>query len=84
MMKSRYGQKRTIASNGHGIYTVEGDAAYYRVGMTEDNTKIGYFDPEGGPMFHVGDEFQGGRINEIFVEKAEEGKFKIRLEVEEA
>ena len=81
---SRYGQKRTLVSNGHGIYTMEGDAHYYRVGMNEDNTKIAYFDPEGGPFISVGSELDrfSGKITDIIVEKAPEGKFKIRLEIE--
>lgn len=81
---SRYGVARTITDNGHGLFTVEGDARYYRVGSTEDGTGIAYFDPEGGPFIHVGtdmDEF-GGKVTDIVVEKAPEGKFKIRLEVE--
>lgn len=78
---SRYGDKRKVSSNGHGIFTIEGSAHYYRVGMTEDNSKISYFDPEGGPMIMVGDSFENGKITDIFVEKTDEGKFKIRVEV---
>ena len=84
-MQSRYGQSRTITPNGNGIYTMEGDAHYYRVGMSEDNTKIDYFDPEGGPFISVGSELDrfGGKITDIIVEKAPKGKFKIRLEIDE-
>lgn len=84
--QSRYGQSRTITPNGHGIYTMEGDAHYYRVGMNEDNTKIAYFDPEGGPFIAVGSELDrfGGEITDIIVEKdAPKGKFKIRIEINE-
>lgn len=80
---SRYGDYRSITSNGHGIYTIEGDAHYYRVGMNDDNTKVAYFDPQGGPFYSVGVDYGFGKINEIFVETAEEGKFKIRVEVEQ-
>jgi hypothetical protein len=65
---------------------MEGDAHYYRVGMNEDNTKIAYFDPEGGPFIAVGSELDrfGGEITDIIVEKdAPEGKFKIRIEINE-
>jgi hypothetical protein len=81
---SRYGQKRTLTPNGHGIYTMEGDAHYYRVGMNEDNTKIAYFDPEGGPFIAVGSELDrfSGKITDIIVEKAPQGRFKIRLEID--
>lgn len=81
---SRYGEARTITDNGHGLFTVEGKAHYYRVGATEDNKGIAYFDPEGGPFIHVGaymDEF-GGVVKDIIVEQSTEGNFKIRIEVE--
>jgi hypothetical protein len=51
--------------------------------MNEDNSKISYFDPEGGPMIMVDDDFEHGKITDIFVENADEGKFKIRIEVGE-
>jgi hypothetical protein len=82
-LHSRYGDKRTVTANGHGIYTIEGKTHYYRVGMDDDNTKIGYFDPEGGPFISVGSDYGFGTITEIFVEKSEEGNFKIRVEVEQ-
>ena len=82
-LHSRYGDKRTVTANGHGIYTIEGKSHYYRVGMDDDNTKIGYFDPEGGPFICVGSDYGFGKINEIFVEKSEQGNFKIRVEVEQ-
>jgi hypothetical protein len=79
---SRYGDKRTITPNGHGIYTMEGKARYYRVGG--DEKKIEYFDPEGGPFISVGSEWDefDGKITDIIIESAPEGEFKIRLEVE--
>lgn len=80
---SRYGESRNITNNGHNIWTVEGKAHYFRVGMTEDNTKIDYFDPEGGPFIHVGDDLGFGKIIEIAVEKNnKKDHFKVRLEVE--
>jgi len=82
-LHSRYGDKRTVTANGHGIYTIEGKTHYYRVGMDDDNTKIGYFDPEGGPFISVGSDYGFGTITEIFVEKSEQGNFKIRVEVEQ-
>jgi hypothetical protein len=82
-LHSRYGDKRTVTPNGHGIYTIEGKTHYYRVGMDDDNTKIGYFDPEGGPFICVGNDYGFGTINEIFVEESEKGNFKIRVEVEQ-
>lgn len=83
MKSSRYGDKRKITNNGHNLYTVEGKAHYYRCGMNEANTEIAYFDPEGGPMIHVGDNHGFGKITSIFVESAPEGQFKVRLEVEQ-
>jgi len=82
-LHSRYGDKRTVTPNGHGIYTIEGKTHYYRVGMDDNNTKVGYFDPEGGPFICVGSDYGFGTINEIFVEKSEQGNFKIRVEVEQ-
>jgi hypothetical protein len=79
---SRYGDPRTMTHNGHNLYTVEGKAHYYRVGMNEANTEIAYFDPEGGPMIAVGDKIAYGTIVSIIKETAPEGRFKIRLEVE--
>ncbi len=80
---SRYGDKRTVTYNGHGIYTIEGKAHYYRVGASEDNKGIDYFDPEGGPFICVGSDYGFGTINEIILENAETGKFKIRVEVDQ-
>jgi hypothetical protein len=51
--------------------------------MSDDNTKVGYFDPEGGPFISVGSDYGFGKINEIIVEKSPEGNFKIRVEVEQ-
>lgn len=79
---SRYGDSRTVTNNGHGWFTVEGNARYYRVGMSDDNEEIAYFDPEGGPFIAIGDQFHGhGIITKICVEKTTKGKFKIRVEV---
>ena len=82
---SRYGKSRIITPNGHNIYTMEGEAEFYRVGMTDDNTKIAYFDPEGGPFIQVGSELDrvSGKITDIIMETAPEGKFKIRIEIDE-
>lgn len=81
---SRYGDKRIITNNGHGIYTMEGNAKYYRVGSSVDGKRIEYFDPEGGPFIHVGVDMEefGGKISDIIVESAPQGRFKIRVEVE--
>lgn len=81
---SRYGDKRTITDNGHGIYTMEGPARYYRVGSSVDGKRIEYFDPEGGPFIQVGADMHefGGKITDIIVESAPEHYFKIRLEIE--
>lgn len=79
---SRYGQKRTVTDNGHGIFTIEGEARYTRAGMNKDNTKIDYFDPEGGPFICVGSDYGFGVINEIHIEPSgKENHFKIRVEV---
>lgn len=78
---SRYGQKRFITDNGHGVFTIHGAAHYTRVGMNEDNTEIAYFDPEGGPFISVGDNLGFGAIKSIRIE--ESGKkdyFKILVE----
>lgn len=76
----RYGLERIVTDNGHGIYTIEGEAHHCRVSDT-------MFDAEGGVLddnaLYIGYDYGFGKINEIFVEKAEEGKFKIRVEVEE-
>jgi len=83
-LHSRYGDKRTVTSNGHGIYTIEGKSLYYRVGMTDDNSRIGYFDPEGGPFISIDADYGFGKITEIIVEKtAPKDHFKIRVEVEQ-
>jgi hypothetical protein len=83
-LNSRYGDSRKITDNGHGVWTIEGKAHYYRVGMNDDNTKIGYFDPEGGPFISVGSDYGFGKISEIIVENTEEGNFKIRVEVDDS
>jgi len=85
-MTSRYGDKRKITNNGHGWYTVEGKAHYYRCGMNDANTEIAYFDPEGGPFLHVGDDFDGrGKILSFVIEKdAPKDHFKVRVEVEQS
>jgi len=78
---SRYGDKRTVTPNGHGLYTIEGKSHYYRVGGKE---KVDYFDPEGGPFISVGSDYGFGKITEIVVEKdAPDNHFKIRVEVEQ-
>ncbi len=82
MKNSRYGDARKTTSNGHGMYTIEGKAHYYRVGMNDDNSQIAYFDPEGGPFISVGDDLGFGRISEIVVEKSKEGSFKIRVQID--
>jgi hypothetical protein len=82
IQSSRYGQRRTVTDNGHGIYTIEGEARYTRAGMSECNTKIGYFDPEGGPFISVGDDLGFGQISEIRIEPSgKKDHFKIRVEV---
>ena len=78
---SRYGKKRFITDNGHGVFTIHGEAHYTRVGMNEDNTEIAYFDPDGGPFISVGDNLGFGEIKSIRIE--ESGKkdyFKILVE----
>ena len=81
-LRSRYGDLRKITDNGHGLYTIEGKAHYYRVGMNNENTEIAYFDPEGGPFVSVDDDLGFGVIQSIVVEKdAKEGYFKIRVQV---
>jgi len=80
---SRYGQKRNVTDNGHGIFTVEGESRFFRAGMNENNTDIDYVDPEGGPFFSVGSDYGFGKISKIFIEKHEKkGYFKVRFEVE--
>jgi len=79
---SRYGDSRSVVDNGHGVFTVTGKAHYYRVGMNGENTEIAYFDPEGGPFISVGDNLGFGKINQIMVEKCEQGSFKIRVQVD--
>lgn len=81
-INSRYGEKRTITNNGHGIFTIEGKAFYTRAGMCENNVKVDYFDPEGGPFIAVGSDLGFGIINEIHIEKSDKKDFfKIRVEV---
>ena len=84
-LHSRYGDKRTVTANGHGWYTMEGKAHYYRVGMSDDNVDIAYVDFEGGPFLHVGDDFDGhGKILSFVIEKdAPKDHFKVRIEVEQ-
>jgi len=80
MKTSRYGDTRKVTDNGHGWYTIEGKAHYYRVGSEPDSSEVSYFDPEGGPMIQVGDSFQGRKIATIMVESAPKDHFKIRIE----
>jgi len=83
-IKSRYESSRKVTDNGHGWYTMEGVSRYYRVGMTDDNSKIAYVDYEGGPFLHIGDDFEGhGKILSFSIEKAPEHIFKVRIEVEQ-
>lgn len=84
-LHSRYGDTRTITPNGHGWYTMEGKSHYYRAGMNNDNTEIAYVDFEGGPILHVGDDFNGyGKILSFVIEKdAPKDHFKVRIEVEQ-
>jgi hypothetical protein len=82
IIKSRYGDERTIENNGHGWYTMSGRARFTRGGMNEDNTKLDYFDSEGGPFVQVGDNLGFGKILYIETAKSEPGTFKIRIEVE--
>ena len=83
IQSSRYGQKRTVTDNGHKVFTIEGEARYIRVGGTnEDNDKVGYFDPEGGPFISLGADLGFGEIKEIRVEPSgKDNHFKIRVEV---
>ena len=85
VISSRYGDKRKITNNGHGIFTIEGMAKFWRVGSEPDAKGISYFDPEGGPFIAVGDvwkELGNGKITSIIRESADEGHFKVRVEVE--
>lgn len=85
VISSRYGDKRKITDNGHGIYTIEGVAKFWRVGSEPGSSGISYFDPEGGPFIGVGDvwkELGNGKIVSIIRESADEGHFKVRVEVE--
>lgn len=85
VISSRYGDKRKITNNGHGIFTIEGMAKFWRVGSEPDAKGISYFDPEGGPFIAVGDvwkELGNGKITSIIREDANEGHFKVRVEVE--
>jgi subtilisin-like proprotein convertase family protein len=54
--------------------------------MNDANTEIAYFDPEGGPFLHVGDDFDGrGKILSFVIEKdAPKDHFKVRVEVEQS
>jgi hypothetical protein len=82
-LMSRYGQVRKVTDNGHGIFTIEGESRYWRAGMSEDNTKVAYVDPEGGPFIHIDEDYGFGKIREIHIDKsAKENHFKVRVEVE--
>lgn len=76
----RYGLTRYLTDNGHGIFTVEGEAHHTR--RSDD-----MFDAEGGVLgenaLFVGEDYGFGKILSIMVEDAPKGSFKIRLEVEQ-
>lgn len=79
---SRYGDKRTLTDNGHGIWTITGKSHFYRGGCHPETGEITFFDPEGGPMIAVGDNLGFGTIVGIIIEQAPKEHFKVRLEVE--
>ena len=84
-LRSRYGDERKVTDNGHGLYTIEGKSLYGRVGMTNDNMEIEYFDPEGGPFICVGSDYGFGTIRSIIVEESgKKNYFKIRVEVDDS
>lgn len=82
IIKSRYGVNRYITSNGHGWYTMSGEARFVRGGMNSDNTELEYLDTDGGPFVQVGDDLGFGKIIRIEQAKSDPGTFKFRIEVE--
>ena len=81
-ISSRYGQPRQITDNGHNVFTMSGEARWCRFGMSEDNSYLEYIDFPGGPFIKVGYDYGFGKILTITPEDTEEGKFKVRFEVE--
>jgi hypothetical protein len=77
----RYGLERIVTDNGHGIYTIEGEAHHCRGSDT-------MFDAEGGVLddnaLYIGYDYGFGKITDIIVEDSgKKGHFKIRVEVEQ-
>lgn len=77
----RYGLTRYITDNGHGIFTVEGEARHCRVSNE-------MFDAEGGVLddnaLFVGEDYGFGKILSFKIEDSGKDRyFKIRVEVEQ-
>lgn len=77
----RYGLERFLTNNGHGIYTIEGEAYHCRASDE-------MFDAEGGVLgdnaLYIGEDYGFGKILSIRVEDSgKEHYFKVRIEVEQ-
>jgi hypothetical protein len=78
---SRYGNTRTLTNNGHGWYTIEGEALFTRGAE-------GMFDAEGGVLngnaLFVGEDYGFGKIVSLMVEPSgKKNHFKVRVEVDQ-
>lgn len=77
----RYGLERTVTNNGHGIYTIEGEAHHWRGNETMFDAEGGVLDANG---LYIGCDYGFGKITDIIVEDSgKEHYFKIRVEVEQ-
>ena len=77
----RYGLERFVTDNGHGIFTIEGEAYHCRASNE-------MFDAEGGVLgdnaLYIGEDYGFGKILSILVEDSgKEHYFKVRVEVEQ-
>jgi hypothetical protein len=78
---SRYGDKRILTENGHGWYTIEGEARFTR-------GSVGMFDADGGIIdgnaLFVGVDYGFGKIISMMVEQTDrKNYFKVRVETEQ-
>jgi hypothetical protein len=78
---SRYGDKRILTENGHGWYTIEGEAHFTR-------GSEGMFDADGGIIngnaLYVGADYGFGKIISMTIEPSgKENYFKVRVETEQ-
>ena len=53
VIKSRYGEPRTLRRVNEDTYTLTGVSRYHRCGSNIENTGLAFIDLEGGPFIHI-------------------------------